>query len=935
MGIEKFPIKNNLHRKDRADKLLAEEKMWEKEQKEIKEKAETEKFLAKNKKDRADRLLTEAHLWLEERKGEKTKKEGIKETEESRTENLFKNFPKNDPHYDEIMPLTTETNDPTKVKKYLEANEKQLSPEAKAFLKWSIKQKEFGKKKREERENKKEEQETNPPDTTKRSKKKGEQKEEPVKPREEMKPSEKKEKEKMEEILKEFEGIAKVKRIERKDIEPDLDRVLKILKDEPESIRPKNKEGRPGGLVELKKTKPTILIPDLHGRREFLLKILKDRDSKGVSNLEKLLNGEIQIISLGDGMHSEIEADRWRRASTTGKAINRFMDAEIADSLGLMKMIMKIKELAPENFHYIRGNHDDIKETFGGFYKYANESTQVKEYVKEKFGSDFLEKYGKFESNLPLVILGSNFVVSHTMPTHAFKKEEVVNWQLSGQEKNIFHQFCWTRPDEFHPDQAKITDILQNLGAKETASYFYGHTHSLQGKGEWIDEYLKSEQERPLEIDILLGKTDENYVKVTPDGRYYFEFLDPESKKIKKEILNTPKAEIKEIAQEYKNKIDKYRKDALKPLARKYITAQKNWYAERELAKKENRPIGKEMEGVYERSRASHRDAVHTQLRLELSLKKWNYFSYLKENNLLVENGEQKSQRQKPEEKFKEQADKFLTERLVEDTKFFSKEVTIEDFRDWQKKAQETFQSLSKEKQGLLIKELKSKSEWVSNQIEKTKKEAKEHPDKVPKGGMKYLQNYQTAIRNRHQAYYLVLHPEKPPKKEKKPKEPQQTPEEELKAKKTPEENQEKIEKQFKEMLEDYKNGKGISSESFLTLMSNPRTGDILSGIIKNPNFQKAFNRPENREKMKQIIDQFQKFVKQNREKEKSTPEAVKKVTESIKKTSNKEKRSIWGTTGELIGGFVFLLFVVFAMLELKGIEELTGINIEGGKKRK
>ena len=204
-------------------------------------------------------------------------------------------------------------------------------------------------------------------------------------------------KEKLENTIKELENLTKKEKLDRKDIEPHLDKVLELLQNEPETIRPKDKNNRPGGLVELKKDKPTLLIPDLHGKREMLFKILTEKNEDGKSNLERFLKNELQIVVLGDAVHTgdqdgldkQLIAQSEYSRGNRQKALD-LLDKEIADSFGTATMLMKLKELSPDNFHYLRGDHEVQKETDflvkkGNVYQNA----LVKLYFENKYGSDF------------------------------------------------------------------------------------------------------------------------------------------------------------------------------------------------------------------------------------------------------------------------------------------------------------------------------------------------------------------------------------------------------------------------------------------------------------------------------------------------------------------------------------------------------------------
>lgn len=178
------------------------------------------------------------------------------------------------------------------------------------------------------------------------------------------------------------------------------------------------------GIVELKNQDiPTIVISDLHTRRDFLYNTLSQKSATGVTVLDLLKQGKINVVCLGDIMHSEQRVvwdmhvlivkhkadnaqvyqdnkEEWdqylednrrynkishsiqvkKRAKqdaskevleltqlrkrvepVEAKMVENVMEAETVHSLGLAKMIMDLKVSFSDNFHCVRGNHDAIK----------------------------------------------------------------------------------------------------------------------------------------------------------------------------------------------------------------------------------------------------------------------------------------------------------------------------------------------------------------------------------------------------------------------------------------------------------------------------------------------------------------------------------------------------------------------------------------------
>ncbi|MBL7058506.1 GNAT family N-acetyltransferase [Patescibacteria group bacterium] len=297
--------------------------------------------------------------------------------------------------------------------------------------------------------------------------------------------------------------------------EESLDKAIEALKDTK-------------GIVEIKNENiPTIVISDLHARRDFLINVLENKGKAGVSNFDLLKQGKINIVCVGDGMHSE-KMESWNSEpikyslneirkevsdeikilvntyqnsleQTSGKSYEsmelidilrahksagaqvawnelkprlekHIMTSEMNKSLGMMKMIMELKGEFPDSFHYTRGNHDDINERIKKFAKYANESNDVKEWIVDNFGEGFLAKYTQFEDSLPLVVKSKNLVVSHTVPGEVFTKEAI-----NQRDSQVVEALTWTDNRDWKADrEAVILENLKNIGA-EDAVWIIGH----------------------------------------------------------------------------------------------------------------------------------------------------------------------------------------------------------------------------------------------------------------------------------------------------------------------------------------------------------------------------------------------------------------------------------------------------------------------------
>ncbi len=259
-----------------------------------------------------------------------------------------------------------------------------------------------------------------------------------------------------------------------------LNNINSVLLNEDEQIRPHDSSGLPGGIVYLKKSIPTIIVPDIHARMDFFLNIIfwKDRDDE--TNLQKVASDKLQIICVGDGVHAEKRAaKRWAKAYKEfidDYADHESMDEEIRESLGLMEMVMEVKSNYPSNFHFFKGNHENIKNEEGGgnfpFVKFSYEGPMMVHYIRKFYGEEFLEQYYKFEKNLPLFAVGKNFLVSHAEPISFFSSEQIIEYR---RNPDVVEGLTWTA-DGSASDGSVQQMLDYYIGSEEErkSSYYFG-----------------------------------------------------------------------------------------------------------------------------------------------------------------------------------------------------------------------------------------------------------------------------------------------------------------------------------------------------------------------------------------------------------------------------------------------------------------------------
>ncbi|MBN2441000.1 MAG: metallophosphoesterase, partial [Spirochaetales bacterium] len=263
-----------------------------------------------------------------------------------------------------------------------------------------------------------------------------------------------------------------------------------MLSHENEQVRPYGitgkGAGKPGGIIYLKEDIPTIIVPDLHARMDFFLTIMLSQ-SRGNSTLTELAHNDVQIICVGDGFHAEGRAaKRWKLAfeeySDKFKKHNH-IDDEMRESLGIMEMVMLMKTTFPDNFHFLKGNHENIANERGGgnypFRKYAYEGAMVLEYITQFYGDAFFKEYYAFEKNLPLFAIGRNFLISHAEPQYFFEYNDILHYL---DNSHVVRGLTWTDNNAAEPGSVREMLEFYLETPDLTGCYYFGGHRAVLGK---------------------------------------------------------------------------------------------------------------------------------------------------------------------------------------------------------------------------------------------------------------------------------------------------------------------------------------------------------------------------------------------------------------------------------------------------------------------
>ncbi len=241
--------------------------------------------------------------------------------------------------------------------------------------------------------------------------------------------------------------------------------VAASLAESPER-RPTDSRGLPGGLLRLRGDLPTIIIPDLHARTGFIMSVMGTRLPGGESVYDALAAGRIQILCLGDGFHAEARARaRWKAAFEEylgGYRRHEAMDEEMTESMALMEMVMLAKVAFPGYFHFLKGNHENVRNEEGGgnhpFRKFQLEGDMVLSWLRLFAGDEAIGRYAAFEASLPLFAVGARFLASHAEPRRAYADEELVD---ARSRPEVVEGLTWTDNDAAEP--GSVAALLARL----------------------------------------------------------------------------------------------------------------------------------------------------------------------------------------------------------------------------------------------------------------------------------------------------------------------------------------------------------------------------------------------------------------------------------------------------------------------------------------
>lgn len=233
-----------------------------------------------------------------------------------------------------------------------------------------------------------------------------------------------------------------------------------------------NREGKPGGLVELPSNIRPIIIGDLHANLKNLIAILNHNENKA-----DLDTGKAALLFIGDAVHD----DRMGHMKETDGSID------------ILDYILRLIVDYPKAVYYIRGNHD----TFDHRLRKSGiaQGLEFRDAMTARHGEGYTAAVGKFFESLPVFIIGKGFIMTHAGPPRGgLVREELINI-VDYPEK--YHQLMWNRVNEYHgnpsPKEYGENDVrlvLDLLDVPAETQFIVGHNplwNDGNKTGVWLD----------------------------------------------------------------------------------------------------------------------------------------------------------------------------------------------------------------------------------------------------------------------------------------------------------------------------------------------------------------------------------------------------------------------------------------------------------------
>jgi len=211
----------------------------------------------------------------------------------------------------------------------------------------------------------------------------------------------------------------------------------------------------PGGLIELPDRQTPLIVGDLHGQVNNLLKILTEN-----CLLEALKTDQVFLCIIGDAVHSEINKEM----------------SSMESSILMMDLIFSLKRKFPANVFYLRGNHDNFSPDLAK--NGIPQGLLMRKALTELRGYSYVEAMQTFYDRLPYMISCDSFITCHAGPPRAgTSKDQLINIRNFPQ---IAKELTTNRPKR--PNylsgygKSDIKMLRRTLGKPNSTPFIVGHT---------------------------------------------------------------------------------------------------------------------------------------------------------------------------------------------------------------------------------------------------------------------------------------------------------------------------------------------------------------------------------------------------------------------------------------------------------------------------
>ncbi len=232
-----------------------------------------------------------------------------------------------------------------------------------------------------------------------------------------------------------------------------IEQVNEILQEEP--YRPLNRNNVPGGILELPDEPAPVIVGDLHGQVDNLLKILSEN-----CLVQALQENRAILCLLGDAVHSE--------------NLNEMEDMD--SSILIMDLIFTLKKQFPANVFYLRGNHDSFSPDLSK--NGIPQGILLKKALEDQRGSDYVEQMQRFYDLLPYLIVSDSFIGIHAgPPRQGTTREQLLNVDDKPDLARQLTQNRLKRPYYLSGySKSEIKSLRNALDAQKSTPVIVGHT---------------------------------------------------------------------------------------------------------------------------------------------------------------------------------------------------------------------------------------------------------------------------------------------------------------------------------------------------------------------------------------------------------------------------------------------------------------------------